>query len=681
VTRLRSLGLCRVSLVALTALFWPKPAAAIIVYKGQIVPAWPDIVGPALGHTPGGDLSYAVGTGFFPHPAGKVQGLVLLVDFSDQPAAFTEQEISDWLNLEGYSRFGCNGSVHDFFHDMSNGIVDLQNTVRAYYRAKNTKAYYEADSGYARADELVHEVIAAADPEVNFADYDNDQDGETESISILYAGPMVTWGQGLWPHSGWLGQRHDGVTVNRYQMANIGDSFSLYVFSHETGHMLFGWPDLYGFGDYCLMGNYMDATNPVPVNDFFRADQGWIPLTDIAAGTNATFAADVNAGGYRYVNSAKPQELFFWSNVQNTGRWSVLAGGGLLMLHYDGSIDGNNPPDPLELAVVQADGKKTLDQTTWPDPGSDAKDFFRADNNAEFSATTAPESSWNDGSASGLRVYAISATGAEMQFSVGDGSAGGSPSTGGSSNTGAQAGTGSASASGGAAASGGREATGGRGRAGDVSTGGRNTGGSLPTGGTTSGGPPTGGNGETGGSNGGALTGGATNPGGAVASGGQGRAGSPATASGGTNLGAAAGMSGTQAGSGGTGALGAGAPFNAQGGTLNATGGGSTASGATATAANTERSSGDDSGCGCSTPQRSPRPVMGLLFSLAGLAGLLRFGSGRRRTTGIATVAGHVRAAPSTEKLRPQARGAGPRDPGPQRRHPAWRPPVHGECW
>jgi M6 family metalloprotease-like protein len=628
-----------VSLVALAAMFWQKPATAIIVYKGQIVPAWPDIVGPALGHTPAGDLSYAVGTGFFPHPTGTVKGLVLLVDFSDQPAAFTEQEISDWLNLEGYSRFGCNGSVHDFFYDMSNGIVDLQNTVRAYYRAKNTKAYYEGGSGYARADELLREVIAAVDPDVNFADYDNDEDGETESISILYAGPMVTWGQGLWPHSGWLGQRHDGVTVNRYQMANIGDSFSLYVFSHETGHMLFGWPDLYGFGDYCLMGNYMDATNPVPVNDFFRADQGWIPLTDIAAETNATFAADVNAGGYRYVNSARPEELFFWSNVQNSGRWRVLAGGGLLMLHYDGAIDGNNPPDPLELAVVQADGKKTLDQTTWPDPGSDAKDFFRADNNAEFSATTTPKSSWNDGSASGLRVYAISATGAEMQFSVGDGSAGGSPSTGGSSNTGGPEATGGASASGGTATSGGREATGGRGGAGGSSTGGRNTAGGSPTGGSDSGGSPAGGTAETGGSatggvsaggtagNGGALGGGAAN------TGGEGSGGSPVTASGGTNQGGAAGVPG-QAGGGGTGGLGTGASASSQGATLNATGGGSTASGAAAAGVNAERSSGDDGGCGCSTPHRSPRPVMGLLFSLAGLAGLVRLSSRRRRATG-----------------------------------------------
>ena len=81
-----------------------------------------------------------------------------------------------------------NGSVHDLYFDMSNGIVDLQNTVRKYYRAKKTKAYYEGVSGYAGADELMDEVIAAVDADVNFADYDNDKDGTTEAISVVYAG-------------------------------------------------------------------------------------------------------------------------------------------------------------------------------------------------------------------------------------------------------------------------------------------------------------------------------------------------------------------------------------------------------------------------------------------------------------------------------------------------------------
>ena len=70
----------------------------------------------------------------------------------------------------------------------------------------------------------------------------------------------------------------------------------------------------------------------VGINDFYRADQGWIPFIEITAQTNARLYADVNAGGYRYVNPERPNELFFWSNIQNTDRWSSLRGKGLVVL-------------------------------------------------------------------------------------------------------------------------------------------------------------------------------------------------------------------------------------------------------------------------------------------------------------------------------------------------------------
>jgi len=614
--RSKAVGLYGASLLTMAAVLLQAPAMATILYKGQIVPSWPNIAGPALGYAPVAGQMNSPGTGFFPHPTGTLKGLTLLVDFSDQSGAFTQQEISDWLNLKGFSRFGCNGSVHDLYYDMSNGIVDLQNTVRKYYRAKKTKAYYEGVSGYAGADELMDEVIAAVDADVNFADYDNDKDGTTEAISVVYAGPSVTWGQGLWPHAGWLGTKHDGVTLNRYQMTNMGTELSLYVFSHETGHMLFGWPDLYGFGDYCLMGNYSNPTNPVPVNDFFRADQGWIPLTDITAATNATYSATRGAMGYRYVNPAKSKELLFWSNVQNNGRWGVLAGSGLLMMHYDGSISGNNPPNPLELAVVQADGKKTLDATTWPSPGSDPNDFFRAGYKAEFSSTTTPNSSWNNGTASGLRVYAIGPTAESMQFSVGDGSAGGSPSTGGSSSNGGSSTSGGSKANGGSSSSGGSKANGGS----STSGGSKATGGSSSSGGIKAIGGATSGASAT---NAGATQGGSSSVGG-TAAGGQPIGGS-------TNSGGALGMGGQAGGGNGAAGLNSGGA-KAQGGALASNGGVLSANaGSTSTAVAEASPSGEGDGCNCSVPRRSASPGVTLLFALCGLFGLARLTHRRRR--------------------------------------------------
>ncbi len=395
------------------AIAWTDSALATIVVNGRAVAAWPDVT--QLSNAGASVPSTMAATGFFPRREGVIRGLTLLVDFSDQPHTFSSQEISDWLNLPGYNRFGLKGSVREYFYEVSNGHLDLQNYVFGYYRARKPKSHYESTPGYEGAGELLHEVIEHFDSEVDFSLFDNDKNGVTEAISIVYAGPSENWGRGIWPHSGWLGERHDNVQVNAYQMTNADKELGLYTFSHEVGHMVFGWPDLYGFGDYCLMGNWSPPDNPVGVNDFFRADQGWIPVVD--APPNGTYTASVNGSGYRYANPARPQEQFFWSNVQNTGRFSNLRGGGILMLHYDHGIRGNSPPGKLQLSVVQADGKDELGGTMWPQPGSDPADFFFG-TRVTLSDDSQPSSRWNDGTPSGLRLFDISDRASQMSFAV-----------------------------------------------------------------------------------------------------------------------------------------------------------------------------------------------------------------------------------------------------------------------
>ncbi len=263
-------------ILVLTILFHAHSAHALIVWDGEIVPAWPEeFYQTALAKRSAStsDAPY----GFFPHPRDTTFGIVMIVDFSDQTAKFTKEQVNEWLNKKGYSTSYANGSVHDYFFQISNGKFNLFNDVFGYYRAKNPKSYYENANGYEKASELVNEMISYFDPFVDFSKYDNDKNGTTESISLVYAGSGQTWGKGLWPHSGRINQKRDGVTLGAYNMSDMGSGLGLYVFCHETGHMIFGWPDLYWFGDYCIMGNRISDVNPVPVNDFFRADQGWIP--------------------------------------------------------------------------------------------------------------------------------------------------------------------------------------------------------------------------------------------------------------------------------------------------------------------------------------------------------------------------------------------------------------------
>ncbi len=465
--------------------FLPSLAQATIVWEGKMVPAWPDLQPPA-------DASKAFALlgpiHLFPHPSGVVKGLVLLVDFSDTPATLSKDEIDAWLNTKGYNKYGLTGSIRDYYLGQSNNVVDYQNEVHGYYRAKQPKSYYDGGTSYTRADELWAEVVAAMDAEIDFSLFDNDKDGRTDAISLLYAGGEGTFGQGLWPHASSSNIKKDGVTLNRYMMTALHTQPTNYVFAHESGHMLFGWPDLYGVGDYCIMANRDADTNPVGINDMFRVDQGWLDVVDIDSSTNATYTTAPDAPAYRYVNTARTSEYFLWSNVQPTQEWVSLKGGGILLWHFDNSISGNSPPATLQLAVVQGGGTRILSATTWPSPGTAATDFFYKGNNSEFSATTKPASSWNNATASGLRIYDVSANGPQMTFSVGTGtivpgSTGGAASTGGASGAAGMKATGGAIAAGGAKSTGGAVATGGRGTV--ISGGAVSSGGAATTGGSS----------------------------------------------------------------------------------------------------------------------------------------------------------------------------------------------------
>jgi M6 family metalloprotease-like protein/MYXO-CTERM domain-containing protein len=423
---------------SLLALSFATPAGATIVWEGHEVPAWPDAPAPAVT----GEGQLAVATPLFPHPSGVVRGLTILVDFSDQAAAYTKADVDAWLNQEGFTGFGLKGSVRDYYFGQSKGKVDYQNEVHGFYRAKNPKSYYQGGTSYERADELWAEVVEALDTEVDYSKFDNDGDGKTEAISLLYAGGEGTFGKGLWPHAGGSNEQRDGVRLSRYMMTAMNDKPTNYVFAHESGHMLFGWPDLYGVGDYCIMANRGSDTNPVGINDMFRADQGWIDVVDIDSTTNARLSSTPDGAVYRFVNPARPTELFLWSNLENQQEWVSIAGSGLLVWHFDKSIQGNDPPNPLQLAVVQAGGSRKLADTTWPEPGSAATDLFAKSGKSELSSQTQPNTKWNNGSESGLRIYDISAPALTMEFSVGTGplppgGTGGSAGNGNAGNAGA----------------------------------------------------------------------------------------------------------------------------------------------------------------------------------------------------------------------------------------------------
>ena len=73
---------------------------------------------------------------------GTYVGLCSLIEFPDVPGTILQAEVENFCNQVGYTGFGNNGSVRDYFFEVSNGKLTYTNVVTAYYTANNNRAHY-----------------------------------------------------------------------------------------------------------------------------------------------------------------------------------------------------------------------------------------------------------------------------------------------------------------------------------------------------------------------------------------------------------------------------------------------------------------------------------------------------------------------------------------------------------
>ena len=266
-----------------------------------------------------------------PPPAatvGAYVGLCLLIEFPDVPATIPQTEVDDYCNLVGYSGFGNNGSVRDYFAEVSDGKLTYTNRVTAYYTAAHNRSYYtDPTIPYGtRARELI---VEALDDLVasgfDFSPLSSDSGGFIHALNVFYAQSNVNnWSEGLWPHSWALAAPYavaGGKKFNDYQFTDMGTQLTLGTFCHENGHMICDFPDLYdygyesrGAGNYSLMGfGGGDEKNPVHVDAYLKNEAGWATkLTPVGSGT-----ATINAGQNDfYIHELSPTEYFIIENRQ-----------------------------------------------------------------------------------------------------------------------------------------------------------------------------------------------------------------------------------------------------------------------------------------------------------------------------------------------------------------------------
>lgn len=363
-------------------------------------------------------------------PTGNIKGLTLLVDFPDVVGTIPRQEIDNLMNQQGYSANGNNGSVRDYFYDVSNGAVTYTNTVAAYYRAPNPRIYYE-DASHLR------ELFVAALNDLKSKGFDfstltRDENGMIQGLNMLYAGE---WGgQALWPQCNGFSpiDLGNGIKAELYEITGLTAEAKIGTICHENGHLLFGWLDQYdlnggsdGIGYYCLMGLGNTGPcekNPTPPNPYYRELAGWTPPISLNASyTKTTHQSVANVTSHKFINEARGNvggEFFFVENIKRVGRRQNMAGEGLLVWHFDiwrGNNSNNEmtPQSHFQVSIEQADGR--FDMEHGVNPG-DADDFFRAGHATTFNTTTLPNSNLWNGDYSNFNLTNISAKGDVMSF-------------------------------------------------------------------------------------------------------------------------------------------------------------------------------------------------------------------------------------------------------------------------
>jgi M6 family metalloprotease-like protein len=362
---------------------------------------------------------------------GDFVGLCLLIDFSDEPGTISRTEVENFCNKPGYSGFGNNGSVSDYFRDNSIGRCRYTNIVADYYRARHPKSHY-TDRNIAqgvRARELIVEALNHLKANgFDFTPLTADNQGFVYAMNVYYAGEVVNnWAEGLWPHAWHLATAVSlapGKAAFDYQFTDMSHELSLGTFCHENGHMLCDYPDLYdygsessGVGAYCLMcaGGNINEKNPAHISAYLKRLSGWAgSVTALQHNQQVALPAGTNDFA---IFSKTTGEYFIVENRRKSARDVSLPDEGLAIWHVDEDGDNSNeqmtPAQHYELSLKQADGNFRLE--TAPHQYGDATDLY-GQANTRFADSTLPSSKWWDGSTSKLDIFEITAPGAVVQF-------------------------------------------------------------------------------------------------------------------------------------------------------------------------------------------------------------------------------------------------------------------------
>ena len=176
-----------------------------------------------------------VNSTYFPH-TGSPKALVILAEFQDTTFwdSDAKEVFKEYLNANGQpsSIVGSKSkgtvsynyaSVKYYFDDMSFGAFTPSFDVYGPVKLPQNLKYY-GEGSYDYMDRFIPKVCELANEEVDFSQYDSNNDGKVDVLCVIYAGYSESWDGNssdcIWPKSGGGNYgSYDGKQVYRYMVS------------------------------------------------------------------------------------------------------------------------------------------------------------------------------------------------------------------------------------------------------------------------------------------------------------------------------------------------------------------------------------------------------------------------------------------------------------------------------
>lgn len=311
---------------------------------------------------------------------------VILMSFRDRAII---KDTADFKNLLNQTAAG-NSSVADYYSENSYGQLKLEFKVVGPYVTSRNLSYYGSNSN-GHYQDFAREAATAAAADLDYSQFDFDEDGYVDGIHIFFAGFGEEAGGGadcIWSHrSSIYSQRLvcNGKVISSYScspelsgssgttITNVG------VICHELGHV-FGAPDYYdtdygtngeypGNGQWDIMssGSWNNSgRTPAHHNPYTKCNiYGWSEIRELRT-PQAVVMMNVenDKNSYYCFKTTTTNEYYILEYRHKTGFDARIPGSGMVIYHvhksFSPSSQTNNASHPQKFYVVASNASVAI---------------------------------------------------------------------------------------------------------------------------------------------------------------------------------------------------------------------------------------------------------------------------------------------------------------------------------